>query len=507
MPTKKYAMEKGEPKRLEISWKGIWKIKNFTVHLDGNNIGLIANRKELKAGREFALIDGSILKVQLVKKLLSAELRVLRDGQPLPGSASDPGQRLRVAYGIVFFIGGVTIGLGLITELLQVGFLQQVGFGFDSIIYGGFFLLLGFFVKRRSMLALGIAVGLFVLDGILSVVLFAQQGGTPPVGVIVARIILLIPMIRGFGAIRALKRGAARKPIVKILLIGCGTTTVLAIFLAVWLGYIFLKDIFSNMNVHIEDLETGNIITITTEGWNGGPTFSPDGQKILFQQRLTEEDNHRIKIYSMQNQTSSVVIEDGHMPIWGPLGQTILYISKGEGQPDIWEYSLQDDVTRRVTQDEAEEISPKISNDGKWLLFLHETPETGEEEIFIMPIEGGTKVPLIKRKHELEEPIWAPNSKEIAYISFLSLIIMNTDGVVVKEIDLTGFYSFTDLIFHPTDPDTLILRASSTSTPFIVNLYKISRVSGSIEVWKADFWYLIFFCDISPNGKLMTYSK
>ena len=104
MPTKKYAMEKGEPKRLEISWKGIWKIKNFTVHLDGNNIGLIANRKELKAGREFALIDGSILKVQLVKKLLSAELQVLRDDQPLPGSASDPGQRLRVAYGIVFFI-------------------------------------------------------------------------------------------------------------------------------------------------------------------------------------------------------------------------------------------------------------------------------------------------------------------------------------------------------------------------------------------------------------------
>lgn len=203
MPKQSFALEAGGEKRLEVSWKGLY--KDVTVSLDGNLVGVIPNQKALSAGQEFLLTDGSTIKVQLVSKLTSTELQILRNGQPLPGSSSDPQTRFKTAYGIVYFVAGLNLVLGLVSFLFDVEFLQQVGIGFGSIIFGLAFLALGFFVQRKSSLALILAIVVFALDGILGVVFAASQGYTPGAGGIIARIFLLIPMVQGVGAIKALK--------------------------------------------------------------------------------------------------------------------------------------------------------------------------------------------------------------------------------------------------------------------------------------------------------------
>lgn len=203
MPKQSFALEAGGEKRLEISWKGLY--KDVTVSLDGNSVGIIPNQKALSAGQEFRLIDGSTIKVQLVSKLISTEMQVLRNGQPLPGSSSDPQARLKTAYGVVYFIAGLNLVLGFVSFLFNVEFLQQIGIGFSSIVFGLVFLVLGFFVQRKSTIALILAIILFALDGILGVVLAASQGYNPGAGGIIARIFLLIPMVQGVGAIKAVK--------------------------------------------------------------------------------------------------------------------------------------------------------------------------------------------------------------------------------------------------------------------------------------------------------------
>ena len=200
-----YALEPGGPKRLEISWKGMY--KNFTVKLDEEVVGELSGQKELKAGRQFALPDGSSLSVQLVQKFSNVELQVLRNGQPLPGSASDPESRFKGAYGIVFFVAGLNLFLGLLAWLFQVEFLLDIGIGFYSIIFGLVFLVLGFFVKRRSAVALILAIVIFVLDALLGLL----AGGASYVSGLVVRAILIIPMVQGVGAIRALKQQAERE--------------------------------------------------------------------------------------------------------------------------------------------------------------------------------------------------------------------------------------------------------------------------------------------------------
>jgi len=204
MPKQAYAFEPGGEKRLEISWKAMW--KETTVTLDGTVLGVIPDVKALRTGQEFRLVDGSILKVQLVQGAFNTELRVLRSGKPLPGTASDPAARLKGAYGVLFFIAGANIILGLAAAVFQIEFLLQIGLGISSIIFGLIFLVLGFFTRRKSSLALILAIILFALDAILGVVFSVSQGYTPNTGGILVRIALLIPMIQGVGAIKALKQ-------------------------------------------------------------------------------------------------------------------------------------------------------------------------------------------------------------------------------------------------------------------------------------------------------------
>lgn len=203
MPKQTYALEPGGEKRLEVSWR--WNWKDLTVSLDGNSIGVIPDQKALSAGREFRLPDGSTLKVQLARKYMSVELQVLRNGQPLPGSTSDPETRVKTAYIIVYFLAGLNLVLGLVSSLFNVGLLQELGIGIGSIIFGLVFLALGFFTQRRSSVALILAIVLFALDGILGLVLAVSQGYNPGIGGILVRIIFLTPMVQGVAAIKALK--------------------------------------------------------------------------------------------------------------------------------------------------------------------------------------------------------------------------------------------------------------------------------------------------------------
>ncbi len=203
-----YALEPGGPKRLEVSWKAMW--KDFTVKVDDRVVGTVSGHKQLREGKQFRLKDGSTLSFKLRNKLSGVELEILHDGQPLPGTSADPATRLKNAYGVVFFVAVLNTFLGMSAVLFEIPLLQTLGVGFPSAIFGLVFLVLGFFVKGKSQLALVLAVVVFVVDGILSIVFATMAGVTPSAGGILARIFLIVPMIQGIPAIRTLKQREAK---------------------------------------------------------------------------------------------------------------------------------------------------------------------------------------------------------------------------------------------------------------------------------------------------------
>jgi hypothetical protein len=209
MPTQKYAIERNGPKRVEINWSGMW--KDFNVKFDGAAVGSVT-KDELNAGKELKLPDGSTLKVHLRKSGMNTELALLRDGVPLPGSAADPVTLVKTAAGIVYFLGGVQVLIGVIAVAGHVEMLLAAGLGAESIFIGVVMGILGFFTMQRSRIALGLAMAVFLIGGIVTIASSVGAGGTPPVGGIIMRVLFLSAMARGFKAMGELKQQAAQTP-------------------------------------------------------------------------------------------------------------------------------------------------------------------------------------------------------------------------------------------------------------------------------------------------------
>jgi hypothetical protein len=201
MPSCKYPLEKGGPKRLEVSWTGNW--KDFTVRLDGNVLGTVIVYEQLKAGQEFTLDDGSILKVQVK----FPGLQVSRNGQPL--LLYDPAQMLKFAYTFTFFSAGANLFVGLSGSLFHTNLGNLPPAGLLTAGFGILLLVLGFFIMLRSIIALTIAAGILALDIILAIFYHPNLPVIILVIAIVFKLLVLLMMIQGFGAIRALKQTQA----------------------------------------------------------------------------------------------------------------------------------------------------------------------------------------------------------------------------------------------------------------------------------------------------------
>jgi hypothetical protein len=215
MTTKQvFVLEKGGEPRLEIVWEQLH--KQGTVLLDGQVIGSFPNEKTLYQGMEYDLPDGSMLSFKLVRQFKSTELRVLRDGQPLPGIDSDLRNRLANACTMTYVIAGFNFILGFISVLSGVQPSQQSGIDLGYFLYSLLFVVLSFFIERQSNLALTIAVVVVIVNGCARLISVADKGYGVIGGGIVVMIAILIPMFQGFGAIKALKRRRTKQGAVSV---------------------------------------------------------------------------------------------------------------------------------------------------------------------------------------------------------------------------------------------------------------------------------------------------
>src|SRR5262245_22087083 len=122
MPKKLMSLEKDGPKRLELSWSGMW--NDFTVNLDGGTVISAHGSSDIKAGKSATLPDGSTLDVRLQTGFGNAGLVILRNGVPLPGSSTDPETLVKTAGGIVYAIAVLNAIIVVIAYAFDVQFLK-----------------------------------------------------------------------------------------------------------------------------------------------------------------------------------------------------------------------------------------------------------------------------------------------------------------------------------------------------------------------------------------------
>lgn len=197
MPSKTFPLS--ESSNVVLQWRGMW--KDFTVTVDGHELGRMNGQREVSRGGTWTLANGSVLSVRLATGMAGG-LEVALDGTPLPGSSSDPKTAMRTAAGIVFFLAGLNIVLGIVAELVPVELLLAMGLGWVTVGIGAVFAVLGLATHRGSVVALWIAIALFTLDGVLGLYATLEMGGSPPVGALVFRVFIIVAMVKSALAAR-----------------------------------------------------------------------------------------------------------------------------------------------------------------------------------------------------------------------------------------------------------------------------------------------------------------
>ena len=114
----------------------------------------------------------------------------------LPAEVQKAQKRVKHAWQFIAFIGALSVVAGTIAELANVDLLQNY-FDWYSVAEGAIFLVLAYFVRRGSLIALGIAIGLYALD---TAALFA----TGHFGII--RILILLFLLRSLGSANLLRQ-------------------------------------------------------------------------------------------------------------------------------------------------------------------------------------------------------------------------------------------------------------------------------------------------------------
>jgi len=203
MATKRYPLEPGGAPRVEVSWN--WNFKNVVVKVDGLEVGRIADATELQAGRDFALADGSSLRVQLASKFHAKELVVMRNGEPLPGSSNDPMTMVKTAAGILLIVAVINLAVGAFEYSTDPD--GAIGSVIEGLIYG----FLAWRVSKRGIIALVIAMVLYAADTVLTLMAIAQRPGGGVHSVFI-RVIVFIALFKAFGAIRELKSRSEMLP-------------------------------------------------------------------------------------------------------------------------------------------------------------------------------------------------------------------------------------------------------------------------------------------------------
>ncbi|MFY2563123.1 hypothetical protein ACN469_36345 [Corallococcus terminator] len=205
MGSKKLALEAGGPQRLELSWGLFW--KKFTVTLDGKVVGTTdGGQSELKKGVDFRLPDGSTLNVQIQSGVLQVDLAVKRDGVPLPGSSTDPEQRIKSAAYLLYFLAGLNTLVGVIALVIPNEALEALGMGIGSVLFGAVTAVLGFFTYRGTRVAPILAIVLYVGDTLITLMDTVGQGGRPQVFGLIIRVYIVIMLVKAVQAVNELRR-------------------------------------------------------------------------------------------------------------------------------------------------------------------------------------------------------------------------------------------------------------------------------------------------------------
>ena len=169
-------------------------------------------------------------------------------------------------------------------------------------------------------------------------------------------------------------------------------------------------------------------------GWDGSPSFSPDGRHIAFVSHRDEPDGNW-DIYVMDADGSNLTRltdapADDFSPSFSPDGRRIAFESDRDGNRELYAMDADGSNLTRLTDDPAGDWRPSFSPDGRRIAFVSD--RDGNFELYAMDADGSNLRRLTDHPASDRSPSFSPDGRYIAFESDrdgnFELYVMDADG-------------------------------------------------------------------------------
>ncbi len=169
---------------------------------------------------------------------------------------------------------------------------------------------------------------------------------------------------------------------------------------------------------------TGDEIRITNRADSVAfePTFSPDGQWIVFEShKLDQEGYGVITKYKVDGSSDYIILtklgDDCRQPNWSPIGDKILYQRAESGQWDIWIMNPDGTNKTRVTDFSGSKTDAVFTHDGQYIVFSAENGEVELANIYKVSVLGGNPIRLTNYSGYDGAPSISPDGTKLVFES------------------------------------------------------------------------------------------
>lgn len=201
----------------------------------------------------------------------------------------------------------------------------------------------------------------------------------------------------------------------------------------------------SKIAFHSWDNATRGIMTMDVSGANavvvGGfiedqlPTWSSDGSEIiLLTRRSGDRKSQLIKVGATEERSDGAVIGEGEYPSVGPDNRLVF---KGWGNTafGLRLSNTNFDDVQTITNVE-EDTAPILSPDGQKVAFM--SRREGNWDIYVANVDGSNLQQLTTNESQDGLPAWSPNGNAIAFVSdrggIWAIWVMTPDGKGISQL-------------------------------------------------------------------------